>query len=474
MTATDNPIDPRRIEYLPLDRLKADPRNPKAHDLDVLDASVGRFGYLEPIILDGRTDQIISGHGRAKTLTGMQLRGETAPEGVNLGPSGEWLVPVVVGWASRTDTEAAAALIALNRTSEVGGWVDDSLLELLDELRDVEGGMDGIGYGEDDVENLRSRLMELNSPSFSDQIGHTPGAHIPKSPITRKGHLDLIFSTTNIRVMPLARNLGWGWGLISARAGNQQRLMPQLGYHPIFMDNEWHGYDHKQHVESIAHFHPKYATTRDLLTKEQAAEAGVEWYSLDQTLEMAAEVAEHCDNVIIIPKYECLDRIPREINGTRVVLGFSVPSSYGGTKVPLEQFRGWPVHLLGGSWKSQRGALDVLGDDVVSLDNNHLQVLSQYGTVQLGDGKLMHLNEAIPAMDDFITGRWLMAIMFSLAAIQTAVINDYAPQAQQEAFHHEVEDFESQVYTDMLTDTRVIEEPDDLPDLPNDFHDTDI
>ena len=40
-------------------------------------------------------------------------------------------------WSSRSDTEAGAALIALNRTTELGGWVDeelDHLRELLDTL----------------------------------------------------------------------------------------------------------------------------------------------------------------------------------------------------------------------------------------------------------------------------------------------------------------------------------------------------
>src|SRR3546814_18871203 len=38
---------PRRTEYLPLDHLTPDPSNPKAHDLAVIDASVGRFGMID-------------------------------------------------------------------------------------------------------------------------------------------------------------------------------------------------------------------------------------------------------------------------------------------------------------------------------------------------------------------------------------------------------------------------------------------
>lgn len=162
--------DPRRTEYLPLSGLTADPRNPKAHDLDTIDASLGRFGYLEPIVRDDRTGYIISGHGRAKTLTAMRERGETPPEGVKTDKAGGWLVPVVTGWASRTDTEAVAALIALNRTTELGGWVDDALLELLDDLAGVEGGLDGVGCSEADRDALREltdRAGELDLSSVT-------------------------------------------------------------------------------------------------------------------------------------------------------------------------------------------------------------------------------------------------------------------------------------------------------------------
>lgn len=150
---------PRRTEYLPLDHLTPDPSNPKAHDLAVIDASVGRFGMIDQIVRDDRTGFIISGHGRHETLRVMRDRGDNPPEGVRVDAGGHWLVPVIVGWASRTDAEARAALIALNRTTELGGWVDESLLDLLDGLvADGEHGLDGVGFDEDSIDALRERL----------------------------------------------------------------------------------------------------------------------------------------------------------------------------------------------------------------------------------------------------------------------------------------------------------------------------
>jgi hypothetical protein len=169
-TSSTPGIDPRKIEYVPLDALVPDPRNPKAHDQDVIDASIGRFGVLDLIVRDERTGFIVSGHGRAKVLSRMRDRGETAPEGVRLGadPS-DWLIPVVTGWASRTDTEAAAALIALNRTTELGGWVDDELLSLLDELSDADA-MTGVGFTDDDRERLQ-RLRDATAVFDGDGDG---------------------------------------------------------------------------------------------------------------------------------------------------------------------------------------------------------------------------------------------------------------------------------------------------------------
>lgn len=154
--------DPRKIEYIPLNELQADPRNPKAHDLETIDKSIGRFGVLDPIVRDGRTGYIISGHGRRKALEAMEERGETPPEGVQLSDSGKWLVPVATGWASRTDSEASAALIALNRTTELGGWVDDALLDLLEDLEDSEGGLVGVGFDEDSITKLAESLDTLS------------------------------------------------------------------------------------------------------------------------------------------------------------------------------------------------------------------------------------------------------------------------------------------------------------------------
>lgn len=165
--------EPRRIEYMPLESLQADPRNPKDHSVGTINDSISRFGTIDPISIDGRTGYIISGHGRTKALRAMHSRGETAPDGVKVDENGTWLVPVYAGWSSRSDTEASAALIALNQTTVMGGWVDESLLTLLDELEDVDGGLTGVGFDYDDIDSLRAALADAED--LSDQ-GEDPEA----------------------------------------------------------------------------------------------------------------------------------------------------------------------------------------------------------------------------------------------------------------------------------------------------------
>jgi len=160
----------RKLEYRRLKDLPADPRNPKAHDLGSIRASLERFGFLEPVVLDGRTGYLISGHGRVQALLAMEEDAQAAsadavlaaPEGVVVDEGGRWTVPVASGWASADDYEARAALIALNRTSELGGWVDDALLELLGELDDepMGHGLTGVGFSEADLDALAAALAE--------------------------------------------------------------------------------------------------------------------------------------------------------------------------------------------------------------------------------------------------------------------------------------------------------------------------
>lgn len=173
------PAAPRWLDYLPVEELEGADRNPKGHDLDALGASMDRFGYTEPIVLDERTGKLVSGHGRMTQLLIAENDPEKGdpPEGIQVGEDGRWLVPVVRGWSSANDLEAEMFLVAANQLTIAGGWADQSgLLDLLTAGREGPLGLLGTGFGEQEVEDL---LSLLSPPPTLDELEKEHGEPDP-------------------------------------------------------------------------------------------------------------------------------------------------------------------------------------------------------------------------------------------------------------------------------------------------------
>jgi len=163
--------------------------------------------------------------------------------------------------------------------------------------------------------------------------------------------------------------------------------------HPVaFIDNEFKGYDHEVHKAVVARHQPKYATVMDIFTPEQSRALGIEHHGFERVMRWAEDLSNYTQNVIIIPKYDCIADIPEHF-----MLGYSVPSSYGGTPLPVERFSGRRVHLLGGSPKKQYTYWSAIPDSVVSVDTNYIHLVSTFGKIQ--DVGLMNemLGTQIPA-----------------------------------------------------------------------------
>ena len=99
-----------RVEYLSLSSLKPARRNPKRHHVETVQASMGRFGYVSPLILDERTGRLVAGHGRLKSLQKAKAEGMEPPDRIRV-QNGEWLVPVVRGIAFADDREAQGVVL---------------------------------------------------------------------------------------------------------------------------------------------------------------------------------------------------------------------------------------------------------------------------------------------------------------------------------------------------------------------------
>lgn len=164
MTATDDtpPAAPeRRVVYLRLSEIQRAERNPKRHATDAIGASIAHFGLAELPLLDERTGRIVAGHGRLNDLDAKKTAGGTPPDGVKVDSDGDWLVPLIGGWRSRSDDDAASYLVASNRTTELGGWDDAELADLLSSLDAADTELLNLtGYSHDELTDLLDELAD--------------------------------------------------------------------------------------------------------------------------------------------------------------------------------------------------------------------------------------------------------------------------------------------------------------------------
>lgn len=190
----DTPADPRRIEYVPLDTLQGAPRNPKRHYAEGIRASISKYGLGELPLLDERTGRLVAGHGRRDDLAARKAAGEEPPDGVKVGPDGDWLVPVIRGWSSRSDMDAEAYLVASNSLTVHGGWDEQGLADILSGLAEFDPALlDVTGYSQGDLEEMLADLDNVTElpPAMGDP-DHVPD--MPEHPKTEPGDLWLLGS----------------------------------------------------------------------------------------------------------------------------------------------------------------------------------------------------------------------------------------------------------------------------------------
>jgi DNA modification methylase len=137
----DKPASPP-VETVPIDRLHCSPTNPRRNDAAVphVEASLRRFGWQQPIVAR-RTGEVIAGNTRLKAA---QKLGMTE---------------VPVWWFEGSDLDAVAYNVADNRTHDFSEFDEPALAALLEQLR-AEDALDGVGYTEDDIDELIQELRD--------------------------------------------------------------------------------------------------------------------------------------------------------------------------------------------------------------------------------------------------------------------------------------------------------------------------
>ena len=163
------------------------------------------------------------------------------------------------------------------------------------------------------------------------------------------------------KAISIAMKYGWQPG---ARYTNLRdiRRYDRIG----FMDIDWKNYSFAKHLAAVQLVHPKLTVARDIIDIK----------NIDAVLEEAEMLSQFCENVIIVPKDKRLSFIMESLIPKKFILGYSVPTKYGGTQIPPNCFKR-PVHLLGGRPDVQRKLANEM--EVASFDCNRFTFDAAYG-----------------------------------------------------------------------------------------------
>jgi len=159
-----------RIDYLPISKVKGNPRNPKSHDIPTLIESIQRFGFTVPLVLDEKTGLLVAGHGRLEALRTIQASGAKPPLRIQA-KGKEWLVPVMRGLSFKDEREAEAYLLADNRLVEAGGWDRPMLAGLLKVLRQEGDELKGLGFVASEADRMIARIGQKKERTSKESNG---------------------------------------------------------------------------------------------------------------------------------------------------------------------------------------------------------------------------------------------------------------------------------------------------------------
>src|SRR5512139_2566233 len=170
----------QKITCMRLDDIKCATRNPKRHADEAIRNSISHHGFAELPLLDERTGRLVAGHGRYEQLRKMKTLGDTPPDGITTDTDGEWLMPVITGWSSRSDADADAYIIGSNHLTTLGGWDTTELSKVLDELRE-QGLSELAGYTDEDIDDIISDSAYTENPyDYTESTNrYTPHTNVP-------------------------------------------------------------------------------------------------------------------------------------------------------------------------------------------------------------------------------------------------------------------------------------------------------
>lgn len=114
--------------------LVPDPDNARTHpkeNIEAITKSLRRFGQVEPIVVQKKTNVVIGGNGRLEAMVAMNAEAEKS------GAAPPWQ-KVRAAFVDVTEDERKALGVALNRTGDMAGWDNERLARLVLEIQASE------------------------------------------------------------------------------------------------------------------------------------------------------------------------------------------------------------------------------------------------------------------------------------------------------------------------------------------------
>jgi ParB-like chromosome segregation protein Spo0J len=128
-------IESTLIEYVEVSTLITHPRNARDGDIGAIITSIQQNGWFGTVVAQKSTRYILAGNHRFQAARQVGL------------------THVPVFWVDCDDERALAILIADNRTSDIGRWDEQGLIDILSDLQQSDMLL-GTGYDSEDLAKL--------------------------------------------------------------------------------------------------------------------------------------------------------------------------------------------------------------------------------------------------------------------------------------------------------------------------------
>jgi len=139
-----------QVATVRLSELSTHPENPRRGDLDAIKESFERHGQYQPLVVNGRTMEVLAGNHRLMAARELGW---------------DYVAVVFVD----VDEETARQIVLVdNRTSDLADYDLEALLELLGSVEEL----DGTGYDERALDDLLDELVP--PPLAEEEVPHTP------------------------------------------------------------------------------------------------------------------------------------------------------------------------------------------------------------------------------------------------------------------------------------------------------------